>query len=90
MQEKYLEKLFQQDLTSYSAIPFWSWNNELDELGMDTISAASTLAYAMEANEKGLWDNGLHFGDTEGISSVWDDIAHRRGIGAELADGSQE
>lgn len=65
------------------------WNNELDELGMDTISAASTLAYAMEANEKGLWDNGLHFGSTEEISRLWDDIAHRRGIGAELAEGSK-
>ncbi len=65
------------------------WNNELDELGMDTISAANTLAYAMEANEKGLWDNGLEFGKTEGLSQVFDDIAHRRGIGAELADGSK-
>ncbi|MBR5491213.1 MAG: aldehyde ferredoxin oxidoreductase family protein [Oscillospiraceae bacterium] len=65
------------------------WNNELDELGMDTISAASTLAYAMEANEKGLWDNGLRFGDTDGISAIWEDIAYRRGVGAELADGSR-
>ncbi len=65
------------------------WNNELDELGLDTISAASTLAWAMEANEKGLWDNGLHFGETDGISQLWDDIAHRRGIGDELAEGSK-
>ena len=65
------------------------WNNELDELGMDTISAASTLAYAMEANEKGLWNNGLSFGDTEGISELWEDIAFRRGLGNELADGSK-
>jgi len=65
------------------------WNNELDELGMDTISAASTLAYAMEANEKGLWDNGLAFGDTDGISQVWEDIAFRRGVGDELAEGSR-
>ncbi|MCQ2401100.1 MAG: aldehyde ferredoxin oxidoreductase family protein [Lachnospiraceae bacterium] len=64
------------------------WNNEIDELGMDTISASSTLAWAMEANEKGLWNNGLSFGNTEGISQVWDDIAHRRGIGDELAEGS--
>ena len=35
------------------------WNYELDELGMDTISCANTISYAMEANEKGLWDNGL-------------------------------
>ncbi len=65
------------------------WNHELDELGMDTISAASTLAWAMEANEKGLWDNGLAFGKTDGLSQIWDDIAHRRGIGDELAEGSK-
>lgn len=65
------------------------WNFELDELGMDTISASSTLAYAMEANEKGLWDNGLAFGDTENISKIWEDIAYRRGIGDELANGSR-
>ena len=65
------------------------WNNELDELGMDTISAASTLGWAMEANEKGLWDNGLKWGEIDGISQLWDDIAHRRGIGDELAEGSK-
>ncbi len=65
------------------------WNNELDELGMDTISASSTLAFAMEANEKGLWDNGLKFGSTDEISKIWEDIAYRRGIGDELAEGSK-
>lgn len=65
------------------------WNNEIDELGMDAISASSTLAYAMEANEKGLWDNGLSFGNIENISQTWEDIAHRRGIGDELAEGSK-
>ena len=65
------------------------WNRELDELGLDTISAANTLAYAMEANERGLWNNGLKFGDIEGISKIWDDIAYRRGIGNELAEGSK-
>ena len=65
------------------------WNKELDDLGLDTISASNTLAYAMEANERGLWNNGLKFGDIEGISKIWDDIAYRRGIGNELADGSK-
>lgn len=65
------------------------WNKELDDLGLDTISAANTLAYAMEANERGLWNNGLRFGDIEGISKIWDDIAYRRGIGNELAEGSK-
>ena len=65
------------------------WNNELDDLGLDTISASSTLAWAMEANEKGLWDNGLEFGKTDNISATFEDIAFRRGIGGELAEGSK-
>ena len=65
------------------------WNYELDELGMDTISTAGTVAWAMEANEKGLWNNGLAFGQTDTLSQLFDDIAHRRGIGAELAEGSK-
>lgn len=65
------------------------WNHQLDELGMDTISAANTIAWAMEAGEKGLWDSGLRFGSCEELSSIFDDIAHRRGIGNELAEGSK-
>lgn len=65
------------------------WNNEMDELGMDTISCGNTLAYAMEASEKGLWDNGLEFGKTENISQILEDIAYRKGVGDELANGSR-
>ena len=65
------------------------WNYELDELGLDTISTANTIAYAMEASEQGLWNNGLKFGCTEELSAIFDDIAHRRGIGDELAEGSK-
>ena len=65
------------------------WNDLLDELGLDAISAANTIAWAMEANEKGLWDNGLKFGSVEELSAVFEDIAHRRGIGDELAEGSK-
>ena len=65
------------------------WNYLLDELGMDTISAANTVAYAMEANEKGLWDNGLEFDKVENLAQIFEDIAHRRGIGDELAEGSK-
>jgi len=65
------------------------WNYLLDDLGMDTISAANTVAWAMEAHEKGLWDNGLTFGEVENLSQVFEDIAFRRGIGDELAEGSK-
>ena len=65
------------------------WNYEIDELGMDTISCGGTIAWAMEANKEGIWSCGLNFGETEGISQVLEDIAFRRGIGAELAEGSK-
>ena len=65
------------------------WNYELDELGMDTISAANTISWAMEANENGLWNCGLEFGKVDELSKVFDDIAHRSGIGDELAEGSK-
>lgn len=65
------------------------WNYELDELGMDTISCANTISYAMEANEKGLWDNGLHFSETESLSKVFEQIAYGEGIGKELGLGSK-
>ena len=65
------------------------WNYELDELGMDTISTANTIAWAMEASEKGLWDTGLSFGKTDQLSAIFEDIAYRRGIGDELAEGSK-
>lgn len=65
------------------------WNRQLDELGLDTISTANTLAWAMEANEKGLWPCGLEFGKTDNISQTFSDIAYRRGIGDELAEGSR-
>ena len=65
------------------------WNYQLDELGMDTISTANTIAWAMEANETGLWNNGLKFGSTDDLPAIFEDIAHRRGIGDELAEGSK-
>lgn len=65
------------------------WNYQLDELGLDTISCANTISYAMEANERGIWKNGLVFGKSEGMSELFQDIAYRRGIGDELAEGSK-
>jgi len=65
------------------------WNLELDEFGMDTISTAGTIAFAMELNEKGLWDNGLEFGKVDNLSQIFEDIAYRRGIGDLLANGSK-
>ena len=55
------------------------WNRELDDLGMDTISAAGSIAFAMELNEKGMWDCGLSFGKNDNISETFRKIAFRKG-----------
>ncbi len=66
------------------------WNYEIDEMGMDAISTAGTIAFAMELNEKGLYDSGLQFGKNDNISQMISDIAHRKGAGDELANGSRK
>lgn len=65
------------------------WNYELDELGMDAISAAGSIAFAMELGEKGVHDFGLEFGKTDNISDILSDIAYRRGEGDIIADGTK-
>ncbi len=65
------------------------WNYLLDELGMDTISTGGVIGFAMELQEKGLWDCGLHFGKTDNIAEVIESIAYRRGIGDLLAEGTR-
>ena len=65
------------------------WNYLIDEMGMDTISTAGTIAFAMELNEKGMWDSGLEFGKIDNIDQMIHDIAHREGKGDILAEGSK-
>lgn len=64
-------------------------NYHADVLGMDTISLGGTLAFAMELQERGMADFGIHFGDTSNLIEVLNKIAHREGIYSELADGSK-
>lgn len=65
------------------------WNHELDELGLDTISCVNTISYAMEAGQRGLWDNGLSFSQKGDLSGLFEDIAYGRGLGKELGLGSK-
>jgi aldehyde:ferredoxin oxidoreductase len=63
-------------------------NQICNDLGMDTISAGSTIACAMELSENGLLDSDLRFGRADLFVSTLEDMAYRRGLGAEMADGS--
>lgn len=65
------------------------WNYHADDLGMDTISLGATLSFAMELVERGMLDAKLHFGEQAGVTELIQDIGHRRGLGAELADGTK-
>ncbi|CAA9283684.1 MAG: Tungsten-containing aldehyde:ferredoxin oxidoreductase [uncultured Chloroflexi bacterium] len=68
---------------------------QCDELGLDTISAGGTIAWAMESAERGLLGgpegaDALRFGGAEALPGLLDAIAHRRGaLGDLLADGSR-
>ena len=66
------------------------WNYLADDLGMDTISLGGSLSFAMELQERGMLDTGIHFGNPEGISEMIRDIAHRQGVGDDLANGSKK
>jgi aldehyde:ferredoxin oxidoreductase len=68
-------------------------NHLCNDFGMDTISAGSVIAFAMECFEKGilttedLGGQKLLWGDSEAILQMLEKIAHREGIGKILADG---
>jgi aldehyde:ferredoxin oxidoreductase len=61
-----------------------------DELGIDTISAGGTIAWAMECAERGLIDAPwLRFGDAGALMRALDEIGAREGLGELLAQGSR-
>ncbi len=61
-----------------------------DELGLDTISAGGTIAWAMECAEMGLIDAPwLRFGDGDGLMRALDEVGARQGLGELLAEGSR-
>lgn len=64
-----------------------------DLYGLDTISTGGTIAWAIEAAEKGLLPEaralGLRFGHGDGVLAAIHAIGKREGIGALLAEGSR-
>lgn len=81
--------LFGSNIENYDTDKIALWNDIMNETGMDTISAGGTIAWAMEAGEKGLRKTELSFNNHDNIGRILEDIAYRRGEGAELADGSK-
>lgn len=81
--------LMGSNLEIFDPVKISDWNEICSLMGMDTITAGGTLAWAMEASEKGLFKSELKFGSPDGVSEALMDIAHVRGIGKDLAMGSR-
>jgi aldehyde:ferredoxin oxidoreductase len=65
-------------------------SSRCDELGVDTISAGGTIAWAMECAEKGIIDAPwLRFGDPQALLRAIEEIGAREGLGELLALGSR-
>ena len=66
-----------------------------NEFGLDTVSAGSTIAFAMECYEKGILTDDqtdgleIKFGDADLVVELVERIARRDGIGDLLAEGSK-
>jgi aldehyde:ferredoxin oxidoreductase len=61
-----------------------------DQLGLDTISAGATIAFAMECAEKGLLaEPDLRFGNAERLFALLEQISRREGLGDLLAEGTR-
>lgn len=60
-----------------------------NKLGLDTISAGGTIACAMELNQHGIVDTGIHFGEAHKLKDMLQKIAYREGLGDEMALGSK-
>lgn len=62
-------------------------NQKCNKYGLDTISTGNTIAFAIEATEKGLIETDLEWGNSSEIVKMIDQIAKREGIGDLLAQG---
>ena len=60
-----------------------------DIYGVDTISFASSLAFAMELKERGMADFGLEFGKTDELEDVLLKVVNREGVYSDIADGTK-
>ncbi len=61
-----------------------------NDYGLDTISTGTTIACAMEMQQNGVINNdSLKFGNKDIICELIENIALKKGIGKELAEGSR-
>jgi aldehyde:ferredoxin oxidoreductase len=64
-------------------------NTRCNLLGLDTISVGSTIGCAMELVQKSKLVAPIEFAKTEGLLELISDIGYRRGLGADMGEGSR-
>ncbi|MFP4588943.1 MAG: aldehyde ferredoxin oxidoreductase family protein [Candidatus Acetothermia bacterium] len=62
-------------------------NQKCNQYGLDTISTGVTIAFSMEASERGLLEEDISWGDPQQVAELPEKIARREGIGDLLAQG---
>lgn len=62
-------------------------NDICDRLGLDTISAGNLVGLTIEASRQGKISYQIDYGQVDRIRQLLEDIAYRRGVGADLAQG---
>ena len=62
-------------------------NQICNDVGLDTISAGTSIAFMMEASEKRLLDETIEWGDAHAVIRLVEQMASREGLGAKVADG---
>lgn len=77
------------NLEIFDPVVIAEWNDLCGRFGMDTISMGGTLAWVMEAGEKGLIKTDLKFGSSEGVAQAIEDTAYGKGFGQEMGKGSR-
>lgn len=77
------------NLEIFDPVKIAEWNDLCGRFGMDTITMGGTLAWVMEAGEKGLIKTDLKFGLPEGVAQAIEDTAYGRGFGQEMGKGSR-
>jgi aldehyde:ferredoxin oxidoreductase len=69
-------------------------NERCNALGLDTISLGATVAWVMELRQRGILPDAeldgqaVEFGNGKAVLAATDAVAHRRGLGDTLAEGS--
>jgi len=81
--------LLGSNINIFDIIQISEWNEICGDLGIDTISSGSTIAWVMEAAEKGIIKSDLEFGSPKGVARALNDIAYNRGPGKDMAMGTR-